>query len=42
VEKLKRYRDLGVHRAIMGVPALSESETLKLLDHYASLPAKVG
>jgi hypothetical protein len=24
------------------VPALSESETLKLLDHYASLPAKVG
>jgi alkanesulfonate monooxygenase SsuD/methylene tetrahydromethanopterin reductase-like flavin-dependent oxidoreductase (luciferase family) len=36
VEKLKRYRDLGVHRAIMGVPALSESETLKLLDHYAS------
>ena len=42
VEKLTRYRDLGVHRAIMGVPALSESETLNLLDHYASLPAKVG
>ena len=42
VEKLKRYRDLGVHRAIMGIPALSETETLHLLDRYAALPAQVG
>ena len=42
VDKLKRYRDLGVQRAIMGVPSLSETETLKLLDHYATLPAQVG
>ena len=42
VDKLKRYRDLGVHRAIMGIPAMSEADTLRLLDRYAELPAKLG
>jgi probable F420-dependent oxidoreductase len=41
-DKLRHYRDLGVHRAIMGVPALSEAETLKLLDKHAALRDSLG
>ena len=41
-DKLRRYRDLGVHRAIMGVPALNETDTLKLLDKHAALRDSVG
>lgn len=41
-DKLRHYRDLGVHRAIMGVPALSDTETLKLLDKHAALRDSLG
>lgn len=36
-DELKRYRDLGVHRAILGCPASSDTDTLKLLDEHAKL-----
>ncbi len=39
---LKRYRDLGVHRAIMACPADSKDATLKLLDRHAALMVAVG
>jgi probable F420-dependent oxidoreductase len=41
-DELKRYRDLGVHRAIMACPAESKDATLKLLDSHAALMAAVG
>ena len=41
-DKLRHYRDLGVHRAIMGVPALGETDTLKLLDNHAALRDSLG
>lgn len=41
VETLKRYRDLGVHRAILACPAESKDATLKLLDQHAALMAQV-
>ena len=41
-DELKRYRDLGVDRAIMACPAQSNDETLKLLDRHAALMAAVG
>lgn len=37
VDKLRHYRELGVHRVIMGTPALPTDETLELLDHFADL-----
>ncbi len=41
-DELKRYRDLGVHRAIMACPADSKDATLKLLDSHAALRTAVG
>ncbi len=41
VDTLKRYRDLGVHRAILACPAESKEATLKLLDQHAALMAQV-
>ena len=41
-DELKRYRDLGVHRAIMACPADSNDATLKLLDSHAALRTAVG
>jgi probable F420-dependent oxidoreductase len=41
-DELKRYRDLGVDRAIMACPAQSNDETLRLLDRHAALMAAVG
>ena len=35
LDELKRYRDLGVDRAILGCPGMSDSETLALLDKQA-------
>jgi probable F420-dependent oxidoreductase len=37
VDKLKRYRDMGIDRAILACPADSEAATLQLLDKHASL-----
>ena len=34
---LRAYRDMGVARAILAVPAGSPDDTLKLLDHYATV-----
>jgi alkanesulfonate monooxygenase SsuD/methylene tetrahydromethanopterin reductase-like flavin-dependent oxidoreductase (luciferase family) len=42
VDQLKRYRDLGVHRAILACPADSRDATLALLDSHAELMAAVG
>jgi probable F420-dependent oxidoreductase len=42
VDELKHYRDLGVHRAILGCPADSRNATLTLLDKHAALMAAVG
>ena len=36
-DELKRYRDLGVNRAILACPAESKSDTLALLDKHAKL-----
>lgn len=41
-DELKHYRDLGVHRAILGCPADSRNATLTLLDKHAALMAAVG
>ncbi len=41
-DELKHYRDLGVHRAILGCPADSRDATLTLLDKHAALMAAVG
>lgn len=41
-DELKHYRDLGVHRAILGCPANSRDATLALLDKHAALMAAVG
>jgi probable F420-dependent oxidoreductase len=41
-DELKRYRDLGVHRAILACPADSKDATLKLLDSHAALVRAVG
>ncbi|MGB1880014.1 MAG: LLM class F420-dependent oxidoreductase [Gammaproteobacteria bacterium] len=41
-DELKHYRDLGVHRAILGCPADSRDATLALLDKHAALMAAVG
>ncbi|MBI2802018.1 MAG: LLM class F420-dependent oxidoreductase [Gammaproteobacteria bacterium] len=40
-DTLKRYRDLGVNRAILACPAESKDATLKLLDSHAALMAAV-
>lgn len=40
-DALKRYRDLGVNRAILACPAESKDATLKLLDRHAALKAEV-
>jgi hypothetical protein len=42
VDQLKRYRDIGVHRAILACPADSRDATLALLDSHAELMAAVG
>ena len=42
VEQLKHYHELGVDRAILGCPAASDDETLKLLDKHAQLMAAVN
>lgn len=42
VDKLKRYRDMGIDRAILACPADSEAKTLKLLDQHAALMAAVA
>ncbi|MGE3774431.1 MAG: LLM class flavin-dependent oxidoreductase, partial [Gammaproteobacteria bacterium] len=42
VDELKRYRDLGVHRAILACPADGKDATLKLLDQHAALMKAVG
>ncbi|MGR9091854.1 MAG: LLM class F420-dependent oxidoreductase [Gammaproteobacteria bacterium] len=41
-DELKRYRDLGVDRAILACPAASVDDTLKQLDRHAALAAEVG
>ncbi|MBI4693993.1 MAG: LLM class F420-dependent oxidoreductase [Gammaproteobacteria bacterium] len=41
-DKLRRYQDLGVDRAILAVPALDDDATLKLLDRYSSLRQQLG
>lgn len=41
-DELKRYRDLGVHRAILPCPADGKDATLKLLDRHAALMKAVG
>ena len=41
-DELKRYRALGVHRAIMACPADSKDATFKLLDSHAALRTPVG
>ncbi|MGR8948950.1 MAG: LLM class F420-dependent oxidoreductase [Gammaproteobacteria bacterium] len=41
-DELKRYSELGVERAILGCPAATDDETLKLLDQHAALMAKVN
>lgn len=40
--ELRRYRDLGVHRAILACPADSKDATLRLLDSHAALMKAVG
>ncbi|MEQ8661675.1 MAG: LLM class F420-dependent oxidoreductase [Gammaproteobacteria bacterium] len=40
--ELARYRDLGVHRAILGCPAGSRDDTLALLDRHAALMAALA
>jgi probable F420-dependent oxidoreductase len=41
-DELKRYRDLGVNRAILACPAESKSDTLALLDEHAKLMQAVA
>lgn len=41
-DELKRYAELGVHRAILGCPADSDDNTLRLLDKHAELAAAVN
>jgi probable F420-dependent oxidoreductase len=41
-DELKRYRDLGVNRAILACPAESKSDTLALLDSHAKLMQAVA
>jgi hypothetical protein len=40
--KLAAWRDLGVARAIFGLPPAGGDQVLPLLDQYAALAAKVG
>ena len=40
--QLKHYHELGVDRAILGCPAASDDETLKLLDQHAELMSAVN
>ena len=42
VEELKRYRDLGVDRAILACPAASNEDTHKTLDKHAILMERVS
>ena len=42
VDKLKHYRDLGVHRVILACPADSNDATLSLLDRHAALMAALN
>ena len=42
IEELKRYRDLGVDRAILACPAASNEETFRTLDKHADLMQKVS
>ena len=40
-DELKRYRDLGVNRAILACPAASNDDTLKTLDQHVKLMQQV-
>jgi len=41
-DELKRYRDIGIDRAILACPADDDETTLKLLDRHAALMQTVG
>jgi probable F420-dependent oxidoreductase len=41
VDRLQYYRDIGVARAVISVPAAKEAEVLPLLDRWAALIARV-
>ena len=42
VDELKRYRDMGIDRAILACPAESDEATYKLLDKHVQLMDAVG
>lgn len=41
IDALRRYRDLGADRVILGCPAKSDVDTLKQLDRYTALMAEM-
>jgi alkanesulfonate monooxygenase SsuD/methylene tetrahydromethanopterin reductase-like flavin-dependent oxidoreductase (luciferase family) len=42
LDRLRHYRDLGVARAVISVPAARQDEVLPLLDRWAALIAQIA
>jgi len=41
LDELKRYRDLGVTRTLVGLPSASTEEVIPILDRWAELMRKI-